>query len=236
MNYDMRVFLLLIMSIIWYELYWYISSGNILNRRLNIQAGSRYSFMMRKSTGVLFFGILTPVTALALLPGSLSRFGLSLPTVNRESGLTLLLSLMLVLVCIAASWISNKSKARSGRAFGRYPEITENIWNRRTILTHILFWTLYLSAYELLFRGILLFTLLTIVDSWIAVALVTVIYSAVHIPKGPGEAFGAIVLGVILSQITISTGSIIPAVMIHVALAIPNGLFAVHYRSDMRFA
>jgi membrane protease YdiL (CAAX protease family) len=97
----------------------------------------------------------------------------------------------------------------------------------------VVFWFLYLFAYELLFRGTLLFILASVIGPWPAVGVNVALYTAVHVPKGRQEAVGALPLGFLLCLITLSTGSIVVAVLAHAAIAIANGLFALHYRSDM---
>ncbi|MFN8134788.1 MAG: CPBP family intramembrane glutamic endopeptidase [Bacteroidales bacterium] len=59
-------------------------------------------------------------------------------------------------------------------------------------------------------------------DLWPAIALNTAIYMLVHIPKGIKETLGAIPLGVLLCYLTVQTGSIWIAVMVHIVMALSN--------------
>jgi membrane protease YdiL (CAAX protease family) len=224
----------LILFILAYELYWFLSLSPIM--RSISHGNTLVQFMLKKSLGFVLFGIAVPAAALILLPVTLPQMGLSWPGSASSGVLTLGASLVLGLLCVAASWLSNRSKARRKVTFGRYPEIESEVWSAQTVVIHVIFWTLYLAGYELMFRGVLQTILIEAAGIRIGIAVTTVIYSAVHIPKGAGEALGALILGILLSILTLSTGSIIAAVIIHCALALPNGLFAVHYREDRSFA
>jgi membrane protease YdiL (CAAX protease family) len=231
---DMRTAAALILFILAYELYWFLSQSSIMH---SISHGNTVvQFMLKKSLGFVLLGIVSPAAALILLPVTLLQMGLSWPENGSAALLTLGASLILGLLCVLTTWLSNRSRARKNLPFGRYPEIESEVWSSQTIVIHVFFWTLYLAGYELLFRGVLQFVLIETAGVWPGIAAATVIYSAVHIPKGAGEAFGALILGLLFSLLTLATGSILAAVIIHCALALPNGLFAVHYRQDRRFA
>jgi membrane protease YdiL (CAAX protease family) len=94
---------------------------------------------------------------------------------------------------------------------------------------------LYLLGYEAFFRGFLLFGMLEHqVPVWIAIAINTVFYSLAHIPKGKGEAFGAIPLGFLLCLAAISTGSFWVPFAVHVVMAWSNELFTLQHHRTIR--
>ncbi|TNE62704.1 MAG: CPBP family intramembrane metalloprotease [Bacteroidetes bacterium] len=114
----------------------------------------------------------------------------------------------------------------------QYPEIRQLPWNTRLLVWSALSWVGYLIAYELYFRGFLLFSCTRAFNPATAVVVNTVIYSLVHVPKGAKEGIGAIPLGILLCYITLDTGSIIVPVVVHIILALSNEWFSLKYRLE----
>ncbi len=234
------IFFLLLVVITAYLIYWFTIENRSLKEHFAAkwgkEKGSLLFFIFNKSWGVFLFGPLCTIAAHLLFPGyGLADFGFSLPAAGEAGRAAILWSISLVPFLAGLTWLGGRKTARSGGNFGRYPEIGMSLWGAGTFAIHSGFWILYLVAYELLFRGILLFPLAAAVGPWPAIGINMALYSAVHIPKGAGEAVGALFLGLLLCIITLQTGSIIVAVLAHIALAVTNGLSAFHYREDMRF-
>ncbi len=114
-----------------------------------------------------------------------------------------------------------------------YPRIRAKVWNRRMLWGNLLSWAFYLLLYECYFRGLLLFPLIDAIGLWPAIAINVVMYSGTHLPKGRGEAIGAIPLAVVLSLMTLQTGNIWAAVVVHIAMAWSNSLTSLKHNSDM---
>ena len=108
-------------------------------------------------------------------------------------------------------------------------------WDGRLVLINTLATTAYLFAYELLFRGIVLSVCVAAVGVWPAIAINVALYSTTHLPKGPAETIGAIPFGVLVCYITLSTGTIWVAVVLHVILSLSNDYLAVYYNPSMQF-
>lgn len=130
---------------------------------------------------------------------------------------------------VLIAWFNSKSPIHQEQ----YPQVREPEWSNRLLRVDLGMWMLYLLGYEAFFRGFLLFGLMDLqVPVWIAIAINTVIYSLAHIPKGKGEAFGAIPLGVLLCLAAISTGSFWVPFAVHVVMAWSNELFTLkHHRT-----
>ena len=60
-------------------------------------------------------------------------------------------------------------------------------------------------------------------------------YSATHIPKGKQETFGAIPFSIILCLITVSTGNMWTAALVHIAMAYTNTLTSFKHQPEMNF-
>ena len=234
------VFLFLVVVIVSFLSYWLtIESAAVRGRfeaRYGRERGSLRFFVFNKLWGFLWFGVVCTAAALLLFPGSgVADFGLILPRGGAPAVRTLLWCVVLVPACVFGGFRKNRKIARAGGNFGRYPEIRVSEWTNRTVAIHVGLWSLYLLAYELMFRGTLLFPLAAILGIWPAIGINTALYSAFHVPKGAGEAVGALFLGFLLCLITLSTGSIVVAFLVHVALAVSNGLFAFRFRPDMSY-
>jgi len=84
-------------------------------------------------------------------------------------------------------------------------------------------WALYLWAYEFAFRGMLLGMLLP-AGAATAIAVQTGLYAFAHLPKNAKEAAAALPFGVAASLMTLRWGSVLPAFLVHLALALGNDL------------
>ena len=103
------------------------------------------------------------------------------------------------------------------------------------VLKNTLGWSAYLLGYEFLFRGILLFPLVDALGVWPAIAINTAMYSATHIPKGMDEAIGAAPLGIVLCLITLMTGTLWVAIIVHILMALANSFSSVYHNPNMKF-
>lgn len=95
-------------------------------------------------------------------------------------------------------------------------------------------WIAYLFGYELMFRGLLLFTTVEFMGAWPAIILNTALYALVHIPKNLEETIGAVPLGLLLCLITLSTGTFWVAFGVHVCLALSNFFFSLRNHPEMQ--
>ena len=117
----------------------------------------------------------------------------------------------------------------------KYPQIRETNWDRKLVINNTLGWSAYLLGYEFLFRGILLFPLVDALGVWPAIAINTAMYSATHIPKGMDEAIGAAPLGIVLCLITLMTGTLWVAIVVHILMALANSFSSVYHNPEMKF-
>lgn len=103
-----------------------------------------------------------------------------------------------------------------------YPQIRNKEWSIKLVIISSLGWVLYLCAYEFMFRGFLLYGSLYAFGKYIAILINIGIYSLAHIPKGKKEAFGAIPFGLVLCLLTLQSGNILAAFLIHITIALSN--------------
>lgn len=138
-----------------------------------------------------------------------------------------------MLILVPLPMILARFVAKKPAHLAQYPQVREPVWNKKLLITDLLCWALYLLGYESFFRGVLLFGLVEYLSPWIAVMINVTIYSLVHIPKGRGEAIGAIPLGLLLCLITLTTGNFWVAFFVHLSMAWSNELFALRFHTDI---
>lgn len=239
-NAGLRVFLLLSCTIGVYLIYWLTIESVSVRERFSRgrdpgQSSLRF-FLFNKLWGGFWFGVVCTLIARLLFPEySLSRIGLALPGPGKPAITAVISGLILIPLLITVAWLKNRGIARNGGDFGRYPEIGMKTWTAKTFAINAVFWALYLFAYELLFRGILLFLLAAELGVWPAIGINIALYSAVHIPKGAQEAVGALFLGFVFCILALITTSVLIPFLAHTAMAIANCQSAFHYRTDTRY-
>jgi membrane protease YdiL (CAAX protease family) len=180
--------------------------------------------ILQRLCGVFFFGIVSIVLIRFLFSGDFASFGSAAPTANSFLWLAIL-----ALVIIPMSYLSSKSPSN----LAQYPQIRVSEWSIALVILSAVSWITYLLAYEFLFRGFFLFASLPLLGLWPSILLNTAVYSLVHIPKGNKETIGAIPLGILLSYLTIQTGSFWLAFFVHVVLALSNEWFSLAFHPNM---
>ena len=85
--------------------------------------------------------------------------------------------------------------------------------------------SVYMVAYEILLRGILLHYLTEWIGIILAIGINALIYGAMHLVKGLREAILCVPLGVFLCWITLYTKSVWPAAILHLIMALCFELF-----------
>lgn len=124
----------------------------------------------------------------------------------------------------------NYFAARTPDNLAMYPQIRVTPpWPKKLLAASAFTWISYLLAYEFMFRGYLLFTCYEEMGKTLAITVNVALYALVHLPKGWKETVGAIPLGIILCLLTLQTGNIWIAVVVHVAMALSNEWWSLYY-------
>ena len=180
----------------------------------------------QKSMGVLWFGVVPFVVASLFFPFAGAEMGLKFSFSKLELILTGG-SLLLILVV-------NLLNAGRPANLEHYPQVRVKSWSWGLVIMHLAFWWAYLIAYEYFFRSFMLFPMVKYWGVAPAIAINTALYSIQHIPKGLKETVAAVVLGIIVCYMSIATGSIFYAVIVHIALATSNFLIALRAHPEMK--
>jgi hypothetical protein len=134
----------------------------------------------------------------------------------------LALTLALSALGFAVGFFSRKSEAD----LASYPQYLPKRWTVGAWGLELGSWGLYLVAYEFAFRGYLLAALMPL-GAATAIAATTALYAIAHLPKSAKEAIGALPFGIVASLLAVRFGTFLPAVAIHIALAVGNDIGAM---------
>lgn len=116
-----------------------------------------------------------------------------------------------------------------------HPEIRGQV-PTRTVVASALAWGVFLAGYEFVFRGALLWFGVVTWGVWPALAITSVLYMFVHLPKdAPGETFASLVMGFVFGAAALWSGSFIVAWLLHWAIAVTTENVAGRVSSDVQW-
>lgn len=231
---EMNTFLPIILAIVFFVVYWFTAKSD------NVKTWfyKKYEFD-RASVNHITFNRIFGFIAMCVMPAalcliflrdySLADYGLTF--ISETTLFTVVWTFGLAILVIPLAYIS----AQKPKNLVNYPQIRARIWTKKTIVINALGWALYLFGYEFLFRGVLLFPLVAHLGVWTAVAINIALYSATHIPKGLEETIGAIPLGLVLCLLTLASGTIWIAFLVHLAMALTNSITALKFHPDINY-
>jgi membrane protease YdiL (CAAX protease family) len=183
--------------------------------------------LIQRYSGFLFLGVLPVAVVMAFHRSSIWEMGLGLGSKWQ----TLLWTLGLAGLLMITTFFNASKKDN----LALYPQIRAAHWSTSLLVHSALSWALYLLAYEVLFRGIFLFTCNAFLGPLPAIALNASLYSFAHLPKGKKETLGAIPFGLLICWITLSTHSLWTALLVHIAMAWSNEWFSLYYQPQMQW-
>lgn len=182
--------------------------------------------VLQRFWGFLFLGIIPLLLIISVFKEAPSSYGLGFHFQQPPPQWSYAL---IPLTILLSYW-----RARNPSNLEQYPQIRCLNWTPGILQLSSLSWTTFLVGYEFLFRGFLLFASVSVLDPWIAVSMNVALYSAAHLYKGAMETFGAIPLGFILCYITLITGNIWSAVLLHTVMALSNEWFSLKAHPHMQ--
>ena len=229
---DLRISLPLLLTLVFFSIYWFTSKSEKIKKRFydkydHDQASLKHIFFT-KYFGFISMGILPAIFCLVFL-SKLTLADLGLTFIYKTAQFSIFWILGLSILIIPLVYFS----AKKPKNLVNYPQIRAKVWTKKMIFINALGWFLYLFGYEFLFRGILLIPLIEPLGMWPAIAINIALYSATHIPKGLDETVGAIPLGFVLCLLTISSGTIWIAFIVHVVMAWTNTFTALKFHPEM---
>lgn len=226
---DLRFSIAILWSVVGFGSYYFLSQSKRCIRgfgspclKLDSQGNQ---VLLQRMLGLLFLGIVSVLIILLLPDIKLKEYGLSFKFHSTPPWWSwLLIPLILIMGYFAAQKPDNLKM---------YPQIRAQQWTGGMIAISAVSWVLFLIGYEFLFRGFVLYASLELMEPVPAIALNCAIYAFAHFYKGPGEAFGAIPVGILFCYLTLITGNIWCAVLLHSVMALSNEWFSLKAHPEM---
>ena len=222
--------LVIILVTIGFIAFWFTGkSERLLRQQIGLhgaERGQARHIFIKRIVGMLSFGVVPALVLFATQGLTWADYGVSALLTPAVFYWTLGLSAVILLMTARST--------RQPDNLAQYPEIRTLQWSRSLLIWSALSWMGYLIAYELMFRGFLLFSCARAFGAWPAIIINTSIYALVHVPKGAKEGIGAIPLGLLLCIITLQTHTIWVALLVHWVLSLANEWFSLHHHPEMR--
>lgn len=231
---DTHTLLPILFSLVLFEIYWFTAQSDKIKaffyKKSEFDKASVNHITFIKIFGFIIMGLFSALLCLIFLPDySLIDYGL---TYNPETILfTFAWTFGLALLAFPLAYFSSRRQI----TLVNYPQIRARIWTKKIVLMNGLGWILYLLGYEFLFRGVLLFPLAQNLGVWKAIVINIALCSATKISKGFDEAIGAIILSLVLCLLTLASGTIWIAFLVHLTLAWTVSFSAVRHHPDMHY-
>lgn len=187
--------------------------------------GQANTVYLKRLVGMLGFGLIPAIILFSTQAVSWSDYGVKAQL--SPAAVYWIIGLSAIIIPLVGK------ATKKQESLAQYPEIRKATWSPRLLIWSALTWMGYLFAYELMFRGFLLFACARAFGPWSAIVINTVIYSLVHVPKNAREGIGAMPLGILLCLITFQTGTIWVAVVVHWIMALANEWFSLKYHPEM---
>ncbi len=229
---DLRVFIPAVVGLVGFIIFWFTFKSEKFKQKLIDKYGEDQGYarliIYTKILGGFTMGVLPAAVYFITFPETtFAQLGLSLPDKTLFATIVWTVGLGVVMALL----IGNNAKKPENLKY--YPQIRAREWDRKMVIGNLVGWAVYLLGYEFLFRGVLLFPLVERIGLWPAIGVNIGLYSATHIPKGLNEAIGAIPLSIVLCILSVLTGSIWVAVIVHITMAWTSTTIALKYHPDM---
>lgn len=231
---DLKFFIPIVIGLLSFIIFWFTWKSawfqKMMIDRFGPERGKANIIIYSKIFGgVLMATFPTIIFLIAFPETSLADLGLVLNSDTLFASFVWIIGFGALMVFLVAY------NARKEDTLEQYPQIRVQNWTKKIMQGNLLGWATYLFGYEVLFRGVLLFSMVDVIGLWPAIAINVAIYSATHIPKGLTETIGAIPLGIAFCLISIQTGSIWVAVIVHIAMSWTNTLITFKRHPEMQY-
>lgn len=152
-------------------------------------------------------------------------------SVGLSLGLAVAIGLAVTPVVTCAGWLPEMRHFYPEMRLASEAATAATAWGWR--LAMIGSWLVYLVGYEALFRGLLLPLLARELGPWPGIAVATGLYVLAHLARPTAESLASIPAGFGLAAVTLVTGSILSAVVLHWIIASVNETVS-SLRADMQ--
>ena len=225
-SYELLVLTLVILiSIFGYFVINRISESGIANKIFNLKGYNTRKIVFQKIFGFLIFTLISILVILFSNDKDLSNFMIVLPDFQ-----TFVWTGIYILIIFPFVYFNS----RTADNLNIYPLIRIKEWSYSLLSLSAFSWTVYITSYEILFRGVLFFLSVPIFGVWPSIILNSAIHSIIHIPKGIKEMIGAFPFGIIICFLMYKSGNIWFAVFTHIFLALSNEWLSLYAQPQMK--
>lgn len=209
--------------------YYFLEHSKKLYQQFKTAKGEEYAQMrmvfLHHWSGAIAYGVVPIIIYFFILKVSPTDFGFRGLTVK---GLYWLIPLSLV--GITLSWFS----AATPNGLKMYPAIRKKVWSRQLVAKSAIGWATYLTAYEIMFRGFLLFACVAAFDVWTAFVINAAFNALTHIHKGFKEAILSMPMSTLFCYMTLESGTLLVPILVHIALSLSNEWFSLRNHPDIQ--
>jgi membrane protease YdiL (CAAX protease family) len=217
-------------SLLFFYAYYYFAHSAFLKksiRKINRQTQSDLTlFFAKKTAGFLLLGIIPGIIYYFFLNPDFAQFGITFTAIKNNLSLILILIFIITIILFITQKINLERNSLQIK-------LTE--WSVLHFLFNAIGWIIYLAGYEFLFRGILLFECNDSFGFWPAIAINVAIYSAIHMVNGKDQAIGALIFGTLACYFTLTRGTILIPIFMHVSLSVLSDYFSIRLNSNLQF-
>ncbi len=210
-----------------YYVFTFDSPGKVeaIRRRLGHDKGELYRIAGARLFVFLFLGILPWVLIPILYGKANSQWGVvPLPT-----GREILFGLGVSAITVSLILLNPNKKYFTKK----YPQMRISQWGTREIVINLITWVLYLSAYETMFRGYLLFSLKDL-GMLPALAIIQTLYIIIHLPFGGLVTAGTIPFGIAVGWLSWREETFWIAFIAHIAVTFTHTLQSAMLNPEMK--
>jgi membrane protease YdiL (CAAX protease family) len=229
-NFDLYISVIILSTVVFFYFYHYFTISRFPEKiceNINQQTKKKITaFLVKKGSGFLILGIIPGLIYYFFLNRNFGSFGFSFGHFIRNLEIILLLMLMIAVLLFVNQKVNLQNNSLQ-------IELTE--WNIPLFLVNAFGWIIYLIGYEFLFRGILLFECYNSFGFWPAIAINIAIYSAIHMVNGKEQTIGALIFGGIACFLTLTRGTILIPLIMHVSLSVFSDYFSIRYNDELSF-
>jgi len=230
---ELTLFIILISGLLLFYCYWLIfDSAKIkgyFHTKYDDKTAPLKHIFFTKIMGLVIMGIIPFILSFFLLDNPITDLGFIIP--DNQLSFSLKTILILSLIAIPIGFFGSKQQ----KSLAIYPQIRIYDWTSRSLFISLFGWVIYLLGYEFLFRGFMLLPVADILGFWPAIIVSTVLYSATHLPKGIGEAFGALPLGVLFGIVCLIGDNFWIGFFVHIIMSWSVNLASIYWNPDMKF-
>lgn len=215
--------------ILFFYIYYYIAHSAKVERFLfkiyHEESADTALFLFRKLTGFFVLGIVPGILYFGFMDASREKFGITFR--HLESSILLIASLIVVTAVVL--FFHHRGNPQRSTL-----QLKPAEWSTFMLMLNIFGWAVYLIAYEFLFRGVLLLECYEAFGFWPAVAVNVALYSAIHMVSGKDQTIGALIFGTIACYFTLTRGTLLIPVFMHLSLSILSDLYSIRVRHKMK--